>query len=62
MRRLTPHQARGAGSSAVFQGFSLAPNLTVVENVFLGREVKRNGSLDLAATRKRVPINRGTAL
>lgn len=53
VRRLTPHQARAAGISAGFQEFSLAPNLTVVENVFLGREVKRNRILDRAAMRKR---------
>ena len=35
---LTPHQARLAGISPVFQEFSLAPDLTVEENLFLGRE------------------------
>jgi len=50
---LTPHRARDAGICAVFQEFSLAPNLTVIENVFLGREIKRRGVLDLAAMRSR---------
>jgi ribose transport system ATP-binding protein len=33
-----PQQARAAGISPVFQEFSLAPDLTVEENLFLGRE------------------------
>ena len=41
----TPHQARVAGISPVFQEFSLAPDLTVEENLFLGREVSRWGVL-----------------
>ena len=42
---LTPHQARVAGISPVFQEFSLAPDLTVEENLFLGREMSRWGVL-----------------
>lgn len=53
VHHLTPHRARAGGVSAVFQEFSLAPNLTVVENVFLGREVRRRGVLDLATMRRR---------
>ncbi|MBK3661031.1 sugar ABC transporter ATP-binding protein [Bradyrhizobium diazoefficiens] len=53
LSHLTPHRARGEGICAVFQEFSLAPNLTVVENVFLGREIRRGGILDLAAMRRR---------
>lgn len=53
LSHLTPHHARGAGICAVFQEFSLAPNLTVVENVFLGREIGRGGILDLATMRRR---------
>ncbi len=53
VRHLTPHRARGAGISAVFQEFSLAPNLTVVENIFLGLETRRGGILNLAAMRRR---------
>jgi ribose transport system ATP-binding protein len=33
------HQARGLGISAVFQEFSLVPQLTVEENLFLGAEL-----------------------
>ncbi len=35
---LTPHQARLMGISPVFQDFSLVPDMTVEENLFLGRE------------------------
>ena len=42
---LTPHQARVAGISPVFQEFSLAPDLTVEQNLFLGREMSRWGVL-----------------
>jgi ribose transport system ATP-binding protein len=36
------HQARGLGISAVFQEFSLVPQLTVEENLFLGAELTEN--------------------
>ena len=36
---LTPHGARVIGISPVFQEFSLVPELTVEENLFLGREI-----------------------
>ena len=42
---LTPYQARSAGISPVFQEFSLVPELTVRENLFLGREQVRGGVL-----------------
>lgn len=35
---LDPQTSRGLGIAAVFQEFSLAPDLTVAENLFLGRE------------------------
>jgi ribose transport system ATP-binding protein len=41
-----------AGISAVFQEFSLIPEMTVTENLFLGRELMRRGRLDKAAMRK----------
>jgi ribose transport system ATP-binding protein len=46
--RLTPHAARLLGISPVFQEFSLAPELTVEQNLFLGRELTRGGVLDRA--------------
>ncbi len=44
--RLTPHAARLLGISPVFQEFSLVPELTVEQNLFLGRELTRGGVLD----------------
>jgi len=38
--------ARACGISAVFQEFSLVPQLTVAENLFLGDELVRHGFLD----------------
>ncbi len=40
------HQARELGVSAVFQEFSLVPQLTVEENLFLGAESMRGPFLD----------------
>src|SRR5688572_21232872 len=40
------HHARRIGISAVFQEFSLVPQLTVAENIFLGAETTRLGLLD----------------
>ena len=45
LRNLSPHQARVMGISPVFQEFSLVPNLTVEENLFLGHEIKAGGFL-----------------
>jgi ribose transport system ATP-binding protein len=49
----SPLDALNAGISTVFQEFSLVPNLTVAETMFLGRELRRGVSLDRAA------MNRG---
>jgi ribose transport system ATP-binding protein len=40
------HAARGIGIGAVFQEFSLVPQLTVEQNLFLGAELGRYGLLD----------------
>ena len=50
---LTPHAARLLGISPVFQEFSLVPDLTVEQNLFLGRELSRSGVLDRAGMRTR---------
>lgn len=42
----SPHQARVMGISPVFQEFSLVPELSVEQNLFLGREWARAGVLD----------------
>jgi len=47
------HHARGLGISAVFQEFSLVPQLTVEQNLFLGAEpVNRIGLLDNKEVRR----------
>jgi simple sugar transport system ATP-binding protein len=38
----SPHAARKLGIEMIHQDFSLSPNLSVVDNVFLGREVTRS--------------------
>src|SRR3982751_4906196 len=39
----SPHHAQQLGISTVYQEVNLCPNLTVAENVFLGRERTRAG-------------------
>ncbi len=39
----TPHEARMAGIGIIYQELTVAPNLTVSGNVFLGSELKRFG-------------------
>jgi len=48
-----PYDARVAGVSAVYQEFSLVPQLTVVENLFLGSELVKRGLLDKKSMLKR---------
>lgn len=40
------HQAREEGIAIVYQELTLVPNMTVGENVFLGKEPVSNGSID----------------
>lgn len=42
----TAVDGRRAGISVIWQEFSLAPKLTVTENIFLGRELTASGRLD----------------
>ncbi len=51
---MTAHRARELGVSAVFQEFSLAPDLTIEENLLLGREATRFGLLRKAKMREQV--------
>ena len=44
-RRWTPNRARSAGISTVFQEFSLIPEMTVLQNLFLGCEMTSRGVL-----------------
>ncbi|MBB5221543.1 ribose transport system ATP-binding protein [Amaricoccus macauensis] len=48
-----PHASKAAGISVIYQELSLAPNLTVAENMFLGAEESRFGLLDRGAARRR---------
>src|SRR5438552_5499765 len=50
---LTPERARERGVGAVYQEPSLVPGLTVLENIFLGRELRRYvGVLERRAMRR----------
>lgn len=44
-----PDHAKALGISIIYQELSLAPNLSVAENMLLGREITRFGLLDRAA-------------
>ncbi|WP_031069711.1 sugar ABC transporter ATP-binding protein [Streptomyces sp. NRRL WC-3742] len=48
-----PAQAREAGISTVYQEVNLCPNLSVAENIFIGREPRRFGLIDWGAMRRR---------
>ena len=48
------HHARDLGISAVFQEFSLIPQMTVAENIMLGAEQSRCGILQSKLQRKKV--------
>ena len=37
----TPHEARDSGIETIYQDLALADNLSIGENIFLGREPKR---------------------
>jgi ribose transport system ATP-binding protein len=46
-----PLGGRAAGISIIYQELSLAPNLSVAENIYLGREISRSGLLARSAMR-----------
>jgi ribose transport system ATP-binding protein len=46
-----PLGGRAAGISIIYQELSLAPNLSVAENIYLGREISRSGLLDRGGMR-----------
>jgi simple sugar transport system ATP-binding protein len=49
----SPGQAQQAGISTVYQEVNLCANLTVAENILLGREPRKFGGIDFPATRAR---------
>src|SRR5271163_2526591 len=46
-----PREAQAAGIATIYQELDLVPTLDVAANLFLGREIVRNGFLDKAAMR-----------
>jgi ABC-type sugar transport system ATPase subunit len=46
-------EAQRAGISTIYQEISLIPQLTVAENIFVGREIKTKGVIDWKITRDR---------
>ncbi|WP_120521246.1 sugar ABC transporter ATP-binding protein [Arthrobacter celericrescens] len=48
-----PAESQAAGISTVYQEVNLCPNLTVEENILLGREPRRRGSIDWKGVRSR---------
>lgn len=42
----TPFEAQERGISTVYQEVNLCPNLSVVENIFIGREIMKRGRID----------------
>ena len=52
-RPRSPMEARHAGIAMIYQELSLAPSLTVQENIFLGMEPSRFGVMDHQAMRER---------
>jgi len=52
VKLISVHRARALGISAVFQEFSLVPQLTVEENLFLGAEPRKFGFLDRQTMRR----------
>ncbi|NLT56349.1 MAG: sugar ABC transporter ATP-binding protein [Actinomycetales bacterium] len=48
-----PSQAQQAGISTVFQEVNLCPNLSVAENIFIGREPRRFGAVRWQEVRRR---------
>ncbi|MGW2401060.1 sugar ABC transporter ATP-binding protein [Kitasatospora sp. NPDC001664] len=48
-----PLQAQQAGISTVYQEVNLCPNLSVAENIFIGREPRRFGLIQWAELRRR---------
>ena len=49
----TPKEAQEEGISTVYQQVNLCPNLTVAENIFIGREPRRFGFIDWKEVNRR---------
>ena len=53
VRFSSPHEAQHAGVSTVYQEIDLLPNVSVAENIALGREPRRLGRIDWREMRRR---------
>ncbi len=53
VKHASPQHAQDLGIGIIYQEFSLIPYMTVYENIFLGREIRKNGLLDKKAMRKK---------
>lgn len=53
VRFSSPHDAQRAGISTVYQEIDLLPNVSVAENIWLGREPRRHGRIDWKEMRSR---------
>ena len=42
----SPLEAQAAGISTVYQEVNLCPNLSVAENIYIGREIRKGGRID----------------
>lgn len=51
--RLTPARAMALGIQTIYQEHTLMPEMSVMENLFIGKEIIKNGILDRAAMRQR---------
>ena len=49
----SPEAAIGMGISTVYQEINLCPNLTLAENIFIGRQPMKNGRIDWATINRR---------
>ena len=47
-----PHHAQQLGVSIIYQEFNLFPNMTIEENIFIGREPNRAGFVDRSQLRE----------
>lgn len=54
VRIQSPNQAISMGIGMVHQHFMLMPNLTVLQNIILGKEPEKHGFIDTAAARERI--------
>jgi len=57
-----PAAAQAAGISTVYQEVNLCGNLTVAENIMLGREPRRGGAIDWRATRSAAATHLGALI